>query len=260
MTEARPSVVVVDREDGVLAVLVPDLKRRGFDVTVVSSLEGAAIVIRQNPPDAVVVNVASFDQQHADEVVPLIRRISGAPLLAVVASETDAGESALMYGADDYTTEPFSANKLATRIRAMLVRARRDDPRARQVHAGDVKVDLKRRLVARDGEPVHLTKTEWQLLERLAREAGQVILSVELLRDVWGPEYEHDVQYLRVWISRLRRKLEARPGEQAVIKTMQGVGYMLEPTPPGEESGLDWHEPILALAAMVIPLSSAAMC
>jgi two-component system KDP operon response regulator KdpE len=95
------------------------------------------------------------------------------------------------------------------------------------VHAGPIAIDLHRRLVTRNGEPVILTRTEWLLLQQLAVNGGRVMLSAELLSEVWGPEYRDDVQYLRVWISRLRRKLESE-GQPSVVKTYQGIGYLLE--------------------------------
>ena len=109
----------------------------------------------------------------------------------------------------------------------------------RVVRAGDLAIDLGRRVALRGGELIPLTRTEWLLLQYLAANAGKVMLTAEILSRVWGPEYKDDVQYLRVWISRLRRKLEANRGEPpAVIKTMQGVGYMLdaEPSPSAPAS------------------------
>ncbi len=101
------------------------------------------------------------------------------------------------------------------------------------VRAGDLEIDLGRRLVRRRGEVIPLTRTEWLLLQYLAANAGTVMRTAEVLSAVWGPEYRDDVAYLRVWISRLRRKLEASRGEPpVVIKTMQGIGYMLDAERP----------------------------
>jgi two-component system KDP operon response regulator KdpE len=96
------------------------------------------------------------------------------------------------------------------------------------VHAGEVEVDLNRRLVKRKGELVTLTRTEWMLLQHLAANAGKIMLNAELLSKVWGPEYRDDLQYLRVWVSRLRRKLEEEPSQPKLIKTFQGIGYMFD--------------------------------
>ena len=103
----------------------------------------------------------------------------------------------------------------------------------RVVRAGDLEIDLGRRLVRRQGEVIPLSRTEWLLLQYLAANAGTVLPTAEILSTVWGPEHRRDVQYLRVWISRLRRKLEASRGESpGVIKTMQRIGYMLDAEPP----------------------------
>jgi len=109
-----------------------------------------------------------------------------------------------------------------------------DEPSVVQiVRAGDLEIDLGRRLVRRRGEVIALTGTEWLLLQYLAANAGRVMATSEVLSAVWGPGHRDDVQYLRVWISRLRRKLEAKQsGPAAVIKTMQGIGYMLDAGPP----------------------------
>jgi two-component system KDP operon response regulator KdpE len=91
-----------------------------------------------------------------------------------------------------------------------------------------VEIDLERRMVMRAGELVQLSRTEWLLLQHLAANAGKVVLHTELLTKVWGPEYRDDLQYLRVWVSRVRRKLGAAPGEPGRIKTFQGIGYLLD--------------------------------
>jgi two-component system KDP operon response regulator KdpE len=92
----------------------------------------------------------------------------------------------------------------------------------------DIEIDLERRLVTRKGELVQLSRTEWLLLQHLAANAGKVVLHTELLTKVWGPEYRDDLQYLRVWVSRVRRKLGAKPGDPGRIKTFQGIGYLLD--------------------------------
>src|ERR671931_175894 len=100
----------------------------------------------------------------------------------------------------------------------------------------DVEIDLERRMVTRGGELVQLSRTEWLLLQHLAANAGKVVLHTELLTKVWGPEYRDDLQYLRVWVSRVRRKLGAEPGEPGRIKTFQGIGYLLDTEGAAESS------------------------
>jgi DNA-binding response OmpR family regulator len=101
-------------------------------------------------------------------------------------------------------------------------------PGAGVIRFDDVEIDLERRMVTRGGELVQLSRTEWLLLQHLAVNAGKVVLHTELLTKVWGPEYRDDLQYLRVWISRVRRKLGAKPGEPGRIRTFQGIGYLLD--------------------------------
>ena len=108
----------------------------------------------------------------------------------------------------------------------------------------DIEIDLERRMVTRNGELVQLSRTEWLLLQHLAANAGKVVLHTELLTKVWGPEYRDDLQYLRVWVSRVRRKLGAAPGEPGRIRTFQGIGYLLdvESATPRKEAAADVPE------------------
>src|SRR6266576_608405 len=114
------------------------------------------------------------------------------------------------------------------RVRAVLRRSSGAQPGSGVLAFDDVEIDLERRMVTRDGELVQLSRTEWLLLQHLAANAGKVVLHTELLTKVWGPEYRDDLQYLRVWVSRVRRKLGAVPGEAGRIRTFQGIGYLLD--------------------------------
>ena len=127
--------------------------------------------------------------------------------------------------------KPFHLDELAARVRAVLRRASGISTGIGAVNFDDVEIDLERRTVTRGGELVELSRTEWLLLQHLAANAGKVVLHTELLTKVWGPEYRDDLQYLRVWVSRVRRKLGAKPGEPGRIKTFQGIGYLLDVEP-----------------------------
>jgi len=127
-----------------------------------------------------------------------------------------------------YIAKPFHPDELAARVRAVLRRASGVSPGQGIVAFGDIEIDLERRILTKGGELVSLSRTEWLLLQHLAAHAGKVVLHTELLTKVWGPEYRDDLQYLRVWISRVRRKLGAAPGEAGPIKTFQGIGYVLD--------------------------------
>jgi two-component system KDP operon response regulator KdpE len=158
-----------------------------------------------------------------------VREQSGAPIILVTARDSDADKvRGLELGADDYIIKPFSPDELGARIRAVLRRSTGAANTQRLIRAGNVDIDLDRRVVTRDGESVAVTRTEWLLLQHLAANVGKVMMNAELLSKVWGPEYRDDVQYLRVWVSRLRAKLEPAPAEPAIIKTRPGIGYYLE--------------------------------
>jgi two-component system KDP operon response regulator KdpE len=161
------------------------------------------------------------------EVMRRLRERSNVPVILLTAkgSETDKVRG-LELGADDYMAKPFSPEELAARVRAVLRRAPRAAQAEHVVRAGDVEIDCNRRLVKKHGSLVSLTRTEWMLLQHLASNAGKILLNAELLSKVWGPEYGDDLQYLRVWVSRLRRKLEENPAEPRLIRTFQGIGYM----------------------------------
>ena len=170
------------------------------------------------------------------EVMRRLRERSNVPVLLVSARDKDTDKvRGLELGADDYIVKPFNPDELGARVRAVMRRVLSQDVE-RVVKAGDVEIDLTRRLVRKAGEPVALTRTEWLLLQHLAANTGKVMLNTELLTKVWGPEYRNDLQYLRVWVSRLRAKLEDTPSNPRIIKTLQGIGYLFEAEPVDPEA------------------------
>src|SRR5204863_1472677 len=162
------------------------------------------------------------------------RRLVPVILLTAKGSTADKAKG-LDLGADDYVAKPFHPDELAARVRAVIRRSSGAAPGAGVIKFDDVEIDLERRMVTRGGELVQLSRTEWLLLQHLAANAGKVVLHTELLTKVWGPEYRDDLQYLRVWVSRVRRKLGAKPGEAGRIRTFQGIGYLRD-IEPGEKS------------------------
>ena len=137
---------------------------------------------------------------------------------------------ALDLGADDYVTKPFAMNELLARLRAAVRRAAsRRAPEATVVEVGDLVIDLARKRVTRAGDDVRLTPTEWSFLELLARNLGRLVSREQILREVWGPAYEHETHYLRVYAAQLRRKLEADPAHPRHLVTSSGFGYTLVP-------------------------------
>ena len=249
----RISVLVVDDEPRILRFVRAELESDGYRVLAATSGRQAIDLHEAERPALVILDLMMPDMDGFD-VLRRIRVSARTPVIVLTARASDVDKiRGLDLGADDYLTKPFNPEELAARMRAVLRRTQGPggaDDRDRFV-AGDVEVDLARRRVSVGGEDVSLSPTEWQLLANLISNAGRVILHEDLLGMTWGPEYRNDLQYLRVWISRLRRKLGERPGRPSLIRTVPGVGYIIrEPeaagTPPDAASpqsgqSLDGH-------------------
>jgi two-component system, OmpR family, KDP operon response regulator KdpE len=223
----EPLLLAVDDEAGILRLIKLELTAQGFRVMTTSDPEEAMRLSEERRPDAILLDIV-MPEITGLELMRRIRERANTPIILVTAKDKDQDKvRGLELGADDYIVKPFSLEELGARIRAVLRRSSGQDSE-RIVKAGGVEIDLTRRLVKRDGEMVPVTRTEWLLLQHLASNAGKVILNAELLSKVWGPEYRDDLQYLRVWVSRLRHKLETEPGNPVIIKTLQGIGYMFD--------------------------------
>ncbi len=223
----EPLLLVVDDEAGILRLMKLELSAQGFRVVTASDGEAAVRMAEEHRPDAVLLDVM-MPGLSGLEVMRRLRERSNVPVLLVTAKDKDTDKvRGLELGADDYIVKPFNPDELGARVRAVLRRMVAQDVE-HVIRVADVEIDLNRRLVKKAGEPVALTRTEWLLLQHLAANAGKVMLNTELLTKVWGPEYRDDLQYLRVWVSRLRAKLEDTPSAPTIIKTLQGIGYMFE--------------------------------
>jgi two-component system KDP operon response regulator KdpE len=224
----EPLVLAVDDEAGILRLIRLELSEQGFRVVVAADGEEAVRTFEQQRPDVVVLDIMLPDMSGL-EVMRRLRERTNTPIILLTARDHDEDKvRGLELGADDYIVKPFNPQELTARVRAVLRRAVRESNGESIVTAGDVEIDLDKRLVTKAGEAVSLTRTEWMLLQHLASNAGRVMLNTELLSKVWGPEYIDDLQYLRVWISRLRSKLETDHTQPSVIKTLQGIGYLLD--------------------------------
>lgn len=224
------TVLVVDDEPRILRFIRTELESQGYRVLAADSGRQALELLELELPDLVVLDLI-MPGMDGFETLGHIRESSQVPVLLLTAKGGDRDKvRGLDLGADDYLTKPFNPEELSARIRAILRRAK--TPVVGQSHRplvfGDLLVDLDQRRVLVGDREVSLSPTEWQLLYYLATNAGRVILHEDLLAMTWGPEYRNDLQYLRVWISRLRRKLRDDPVQPRIIRTVPGVGYMVK--------------------------------
>jgi two-component system KDP operon response regulator KdpE len=238
----EPLILAVDDEPGILRLIKLELSSQGFRVVAAESGQDALRLAEQQRPDIVVLDII-MPQMSGLEVMRRLRERTSVPIILLTAKDHDEDKiKGLELGADDYLAKPFNPEELSARVRAVLRRGYRATTGGENiVRVGNVEIDLDRRLVKKDGQLVSLTRTEWMLLQHLAANAGKVMLNTELLSKVWGPEYRDDLQYLRVWVSRLRSKLEPDPANPTIIKTLQGIGYLLNI--PEEEEAEPAEEP-----------------
>jgi two-component system KDP operon response regulator KdpE len=225
---ARGRVLVVDDEPHLLRALRINLAARHYDVETADDGESALRIAAARPPDLVVLDLGLPDIDGV-EVIRLLRGWTSVPII-VLSGRAGSSDKvhALDAGADDYVTKPFSLDELLARIRAVTRRI--GAAQAPTVTIGRHRINLgDRTIVATDGEPPHLTRTEWQLLEILATHPGKLITQRSLLHRVWGPGYEGQTHYLRPYMAHLRRKLEDNPARPRHLLTEPGMGYRFSP-------------------------------
>jgi two-component system KDP operon response regulator KdpE len=225
-------VVVVDDDDAICRTLRINLAAREYDVATAADGASALKVIAREHPDVIVLDLGLPDMDGTD-VIAGVRGWSNVPILVLSARGQEAAKvAALDAGADDYVTKPFGMDELLARLRAAVRRAL-PTGEAAIVTTDDFTIDLAARTVIRsNGEPVRLTPTEWQLLDALVRNSGKLVTQRQLLQDVWGPAYETETNYLRVYTAQLRRKLEPDVTHPRYIITEPGVGYRFVVTAP----------------------------
>jgi two-component system KDP operon response regulator KdpE len=229
---AIPYVLVADDEPHVAKLVATALHEDGIQVVTAAGGRDAIRKARERDPELIILDIAMPDID-GFEVMRELRTWSRARIMLVTSRGSTADKVAgLDLGADDYLAKPFHPTELAARAKALVRGSRRYLPeRPGRVELGSLVIDIDRRLVTRHGQPVSLTGTEWLILERLAIADGALVRSVDLLAALWGPEYRNDLQRLRGWISRLRRKIGAAPGEPGAIINHPRVGYSLQVAP-----------------------------
>ncbi|MDO9378735.1 MAG: response regulator transcription factor [Nocardioidaceae bacterium] len=222
------AVLVVDDDPGILRTLGINLRARDYEVELVADGRTALQAFADAVFDVVLVDLGLPDIGGVD-VIRQVRATSTVPIVVLSARhESDDKVEALDAGADDYVTKPFGMDELLARVRAA---ARRGGTQARQapIEAGELWIDVEDRRVERGGEMVHLTPTEWRLVEVLLEHPGRLVRQGHLLRTVWGPASERDTNYLRVYLGRLRRKLEVDPSRPDHFVTEPGLGVRFVP-------------------------------
>ncbi|MEV4508602.1 response regulator [Dactylosporangium sp. NPDC049525] len=220
-------ILIVDDDEPLLRALRVNLTARGYQVDTAVTATAGLISAGNHHPDLAIVDLGLPDLDGI-EVVKGLRGWSGVPIIVLSARHSEPAKvAALDAGADDYVTKPFGIDELLARIRAALRRGS-PSPEAPVVTTASFTLDLATKRAVGPGGEVRLTPTEWHLLEVLARNPGTVVEHRQLLREVWGPRYETETNYLRVHFANLRRKLERDPARPRHIVTSPGLGYRLD--------------------------------
>jgi two-component system KDP operon response regulator KdpE len=219
------TVLVVDDDPQILRALRINLTARGYKVVTASDGAAALRAAAERHPEVVVLDLGLPDLD-GTEVIEGLRGWTNVPII-VLSARTDSTDKvrALDHGADDYVTKPFGIDELLARLRAAVRRAAstaEDEPR---IEAGELMIDLAAKIVERTGIEVHLTPTEWGILELLVRHRGKLVSRQQLLQEVWGPGERKETSYLRVYLAQLRQKLEPEPSRPRHLITEAGMGY-----------------------------------
>ena len=222
-------VLVIDDEPQIVRALTINLRARGYQVAVAGDAQHALSSASQQPPDVILLDLGLPDMDGM-EVIAGLRGWTTAPII-VLSGRTDPTDKidALDAGADDYVTKPFSIGELLARVRAAERRSSTvDEPR---MQIGEYSIDLATHTITGPDE-VRLTPTEWHLLQILLRNPGKLITQRQLLTEVWGPTYLKETHYLRMYLARIRHKLEPDPSRPRQLITEPGMGYRFQPLPP----------------------------
>ena len=223
----QPNVLVIDDEPQILRALRTILTSKQFRVTVAMRGEEGLTLAAANPPDVVILDLSLPDMDGL-EVCARLREWTRAPIIVLSVRETERDKvAALDKGADDYLTKPFGIEELLARIRVALRHSAQMQGSAQRtvITAGSLSIDLAQHIVIHDGVEVKLTATEFKLLAYLAANAGRVLTHQSILSHVWDPADAERVEYLRVFMRQLRKKLESNPDQPCFLLTEPGIGY-----------------------------------
>jgi len=222
----KPTALIIDDERQIRRLLKVCLEANQYRVLEAASGEEGISAAAQHRPDVVLLDLGLPDMDGVT-VLKRLREWSRVPVVVLsVRDREDDKIKALDHGADDYVTKPFSSGELLARLRAAL-RHSQPSPENAVFQSGDVEVNLTSRIVKAAGREVKLTATEYALLRLFVQHAGKVLTHPQILREVWGPNYLDQTQYLRVYMTRLREKLETDPAKPTLLLTEPGIGYRL---------------------------------
>ncbi|MBB5786858.1 response regulator transcription factor [Jiangella mangrovi] len=225
--ESPGRVLVVDDDAGIRKTLALNLKARGYTADLAGTGEQALQLAARNHPDAVILDLGLPSMDGLD-VVRGIRGWSSVPILVLSGRGTEAAKvEALDLGADDYLTKPFGMDELFARLRAATRRAVLPDGNA-VVATDDFTIDFAAKRVVRDGVAVRLTPRQWHIVEMLIRHHGRLVTYEQLLHEVWGPAYGTETNYLRVFMTQIRQRLEPEPSKPRYFITEPGLGYRFQ--------------------------------
>lgn len=227
-------VLVVEDEPRLRRGLRVNLEARGYQVDAAPDGASALASAARRTPDIAIVDLGLPDIDGVDVIVGL--RTWGSMSIIVLSARGDESDkiAALDAGADDFVTKPFGMGELLARIRAAERRASETSRAGSVVETADFSIDLAAKRITRQGEPVHLTPTEWHLVDILVSNPGKLVSQRQLLQEVWGPRYEDETNYLRVYMAQIRRKLEPKPADPRYFFTEPGMGYRFEPNAAAE--------------------------
>lgn len=218
-------ILLIEDDPGIRKFLRVALEAQGFALEEEASGKGGIAKVATAKPDLVVLDLGLPDMD-GKAVIARIREWSKVPILILSVRQAEEEKvAALDAGANDYVVKPFGIAEMLARVRALLRSASGGTALETEILRRDLRIDLARHEVALAGDPVKLTRKEFDLLALLARNAGRIVTHRQLLADVWGPAHEHDLQYLRVFIGRLRAKLGDDPAAPRFILNEPGVGY-----------------------------------
>ncbi len=221
-----PTVLVIDDEQQIRRTLEINLQARGYDVALAATGATALTIAARVKPDVVILDLGLPDLDGL-EVLEGLRGWSAVPIIVLSARDNERDKvAALDAGADDYVAKPFGIDELVARLRAAMRRTASDQPGEAVIETPDFTIDLANKTILDPtGASVHLTRTQWRIVETLSRNAGRLITYPQLLREVWGPGYESETNYTRVFMAQIRQKLEPDPTRPRYFLTEAGTGF-----------------------------------